>query len=267
VIGEFWAQLTEGDGNYRMFDFLEGEGAHVQMEAIGTWLTYLLTHARLQMKPKRGLDASGEEPDRWDLRRRLRNEMQYQAKKGMLAFGERMYTGQYNRFIDGLGGTGHRLLPQDQLAELAAPFYKPLARGGEGYLEVGKNIYYNIHHLCHMVLSLKPFGCMPSSQSDGIQSAVVNRFKDIIFLPIETSGEGEVNAHSRAQMTLGEAKAKAKGEFKAALARTGRSLEDIRAFVAHRPELRRPFYPVPHQEGVAGVAANFVLHVSELMKA
>ena len=25
-----------------------------------------------------------------------------------------------------------------------------------------------------MVLSLKPFGCMPSTQSDGAQSAVVN---------------------------------------------------------------------------------------------
>jgi hypothetical protein len=107
---------------------------------------------------------------------------------------------------------------------------------------------------------------MPSSQSDGIQSAVVNRFKDIIFLPIETSGEGEVNAHSRAQMTLGEAKAKAKAEFQAALARSGRSLEEILAFVAQHPDLRRPFYPVPHRDGVAGVGASFVLHVSDLMR-
>ena len=37
----------------------------------------------------------------------------------------------------------------------------------------------------------------------------------MIFLPIETSGEGEVNAHSRVQMALGEAKAKAKLEFAA----------------------------------------------------
>ena len=54
-----------------------------------------------------------------------------------------------------------------------------------------------------MVLALKPFGCMPSSQSDGVQSAVINKYKDMIFLPIETSGEGEVNAHSRVQMALG----------------------------------------------------------------
>lgn len=267
IIGEFWAQITEGDGNYRMFDFLEREGAHVQTEVIGTWLTYLLAHARLQMHPRRGLDSNGEEPGRWDFRRRLRNELNFQTRRALLSLGERVYTAQYHRIIDALGGTAHRLVPQDRLAQLADPFYEPLARGGEGYLEVAKNIYYNVNRLCHMVLSLKPFGCMPSSQSDGIQSVVVNRFKDIIFLPIETSGEGEVNAHSRAQMTLGEAKAKAKAEFQEALASSGRSLAEIRAFVARRPELRRPFYHVPHRDGVTGVAASFVLHVSGLMGA
>src|SRR5205814_4734739 len=53
---------------------------------------------------------------------------------------------------------------------------------------------------------LKPFGCMPSTQSDGAQSAVVSNYKDMIYLPVETSGEGEINAHSRVQMALGEAK-------------------------------------------------------------
>jgi hypothetical protein len=85
-----------------------------------------------------------------------------------------------------MGGITHELVPQTELAEMAHPFYNQFARGGEGHLEVGKNVYYTVHKLCHMVLALKPFGCMPSSQSDGVQSAVVNRFKDMIFLPIET---------------------------------------------------------------------------------
>ena len=42
VIGEFWAQETEGDGNFRMFEFLEKEGAEVSMEPISTWVMYLL---------------------------------------------------------------------------------------------------------------------------------------------------------------------------------------------------------------------------------
>ena len=123
----------------------------------------------------------------------------------------------YHRTIKNLGGITHHLVPQTELAELAHPFYNQFARGGEGHLEVGKNVYYTVHKLCHMVLALKPFGCMPSSQSDGVQSAVINKFKDMIFLPIETSGEGEVNAHSRVQMALGEAKVKAKTEFEQCL--------------------------------------------------
>jgi predicted nucleotide-binding protein (sugar kinase/HSP70/actin superfamily) len=167
--------------------------------------------------------------------------------------------------IKRLGSTAHPLVSQQKLARLADPYYHPLARGGEGHLEVGKNIYYHTNKLCHMVLSLKPFGCLPSSQSDGIQSAVISRHKDMIFLPIETSGEGEVNAHSRVQMALGEAKTKAKAEFQQALASTGKRIEDIRAFVAQRPELSRSLYRVPRRPGTAGIAANFILHASDLM--
>ncbi|MGC2334140.1 MAG: hypothetical protein WA581_21990, partial [Candidatus Acidiferrales bacterium] len=97
------------------------------------------------------------------------------------------------------------------------------------------------------------------------QSAVINKFKDMIFLPIETSGEGEVNAHSRVQMALGEAKVKAKTEFEQCLKSTGKCMSEIREYIDEHPELKRPFYHVPHVEGVAGTAAQFVLHVSDRM--
>jgi predicted nucleotide-binding protein (sugar kinase/HSP70/actin superfamily) len=265
IIGEFWAQTTESGGNYRMFDFLEREGAQVQPEAIGTWISYLLAHAKMQMYPRRGMDSHCAEPDRWDLGQRFRNELSFQRKRAMLTFGECLYNSLYNQVIRSLGETAHKLVPQKKLAQMADPFYHPLARGGEGYLEVGKNIYYQTNKLCHMVLSLKPFGCLPSSQSDGVQSAVVSKFRDMIYLPVETSGEGEVNAQSRVQMALGEAKAKAKAEFQQVLASTGKPLNEFRTFAAQHSELSRPFYRVPQRPGIAGVAANFVLHVNDLM--
>ena len=132
---------------------------------------------------------------------------------------------------------------------------------------MAKNIYYLNKDLSHMVLSLKPFGCMPSTQSDGAQAAVVSKFKDMIYLPIETSGEGEINAHSRVQMALGEAKLKAKEEFARALAATGYSRAAIEAYAAQPPELARPFYPVPHVKGVVGVAAQFARHLGARMAA
>ena len=84
-------------------------------------------------------------------------------------------------------------------------------------------------------------------------------------MPIETAGEGEINAHSRVQMALGEAKAKARTEFDRCLESTGQRLEDIRDYVAEHAELRSPLYRVPRRPDVAGVAANFALHVSDLM--
>jgi predicted nucleotide-binding protein (sugar kinase/HSP70/actin superfamily) len=262
VTGEFWAQTTEGDGNFRMFSFLEREGAQVLVEPIGTWILYMLWLAKATHANQKGL---GPARSRAAVGARLADELRFRRKQSTFSVGSRFYARQYNRFAREMGGLAHPLVSLEELAALSAPYYNLFAKGGEGHMEVGKNIYYTVKKKCHMVLSLKPFGCMPSTQSDGVQSAVMSHFKDMIFLPIETSGEGEVNAHSRVQMALGEAKAKAKAEFRAALDSTGKRLDDIRSYVADHPALRRPLYRVPQRPGIAGTAANFVLHVSGLM--
>ena len=248
-----------------MFDFLEREGAQVLVEPIGTWVMYMMYQAKARAAARRSLDAPYKKVQPWELHKIAANELKFRQKQWLWGVGERIYARQYHRVVEGLGNIAHHLIDQKEMADLANPFYNEFARGGEGHLEVGKNVYYTKNHLCHMVLALKPFGCMPSSQSDGVQSGVANHFKEMIFLPIETSGEGEINAHSRVQMALGEAKVKARMEFEQTLESTGKRLEDIKQYVAQHPELRNLFYPMPTRPGVAGVAANFVLHVSELM--
>ena len=263
VTGEFFAQTTEGDGNFHMFQFLEREGAEIKVEPIANWIMYLLWQAKARHRDRKWLDM--EKPPARSVHRRALAELKFSQKQLFCGIGEQLYRRLYRRAIKGLGGIGHDLLDMQELARLAQPYYHRFARGGEGHLEVAKNIYYTVHKKAHMVLSLKPFGCMPSTQSDGTQSAVMNHFKDMIFLPIETSGEGEINAHSRVQMALGEAKAKAKLEFQQVLESTGRRLEDLQSFVSEHPEMRRPFYHVPHVEGVTGTAATFALHVHHRM--
>jgi predicted nucleotide-binding protein (sugar kinase/HSP70/actin superfamily) len=263
VTGEFWAQLTEGDGNFHMFEFLEREGAQVLVEPIATWVAYLMYQAKANAKAKWPVNRPHANPRWYQAQKHFANYLGLHKKLWGIGAGERMWNFFYNRTIRQLGGLAHHLVSQPELAKLANPFYNQFARGGEGHLEVGKNVYYTIRKRCHMVLALKPFGCMPSSQSDGVQSAVINKFKDMIFLPIETSGEGEVNAHSRVQMALGEAKVKAKAEFEQCLKSTGKSLEQIRNYIDEHPKLKQPFYHVPHREGVAGTAAQFVLHVND----
>jgi predicted nucleotide-binding protein (sugar kinase/HSP70/actin superfamily) len=265
ITGEFWAQLTEGDGNFRMFAFLEREGAQVLVSAIGDWVTYLLHQGKANALERKGLESPAAKNLRNKWAAKVRSEISYRKRQLMFTLGERIWMAQYARAAAGLGGLLHSLARQSELAELARPFYHPLARGGEGHIEVGKNVYYSVHHRCHMVLALKPFGCMPSSQSDGVQSAVVARYPEMIFLPIETAGEGEVHAHSRVQMALSEAKSKARAEFERCLEASGARLDDIREYVQEHAELRSALYRFPTREGIAGTAANFILHVGDLM--
>jgi predicted nucleotide-binding protein (sugar kinase/HSP70/actin superfamily) len=267
ITGEFWAQTTEGDGNFNMFRFLEKEGAQVVVEPIGTWICYLMHQVVQKARDEKGLDEGAAPPPSWRLDKRVKINLRMRKKIAQIKIAEAIFTREYNRIIAALGGTGHHLVNQYELQRLGHPYYNSRAAGGEGHLEVAKNIYYSHKALAHMVLALKPFGCMPSTQSDGAQSAVMSHFKDMIFLPVETSGEGDVNAHSRVQMALGEAKAKTKLEFKAALDATGLSAEEVRAYANEHPQLKSPLYHVPKTEGVVGVAANFVRHVDQLMKA
>ncbi len=265
ITGEFWAQTTEGDGNFNMFRFLEREGAQVIVEPIGTWIMYMIHQVVQKHRDLKGLSEGAVLPPIWRLDKRAKIEWSFRNKVAKLRLAEAIFKREYHRVVDALGGIAHHLADQYELQRVGHPFYNSRAGGGEGHLEVAKNIYYSNKDLCHMVLSVKPFGCMPSTQSDGAQAAVVSQYRDMIFLPIETSGEGEINAHSRVQMALGEAKNKAKREFQEVLDRKGLTLEECRAYVDAHPEMKRPMYRVPHTKGVVGTAANFVFHIAERM--
>lgn len=268
VTGEFWAQTTEGDGNFRMFPFLEEQGAEVLVEPVATWICYMLHQAGLFADDRKALKADGSEIPMWNVKERLAAEMDYRKRKFTFNIAEKIIIHEYNKLRNGIGGTAHELVPQLELTRSGHPYYNSRAGGGEGHLEVAKNIYYSAKSMAHMVLSLKPFGCMPSTQSDGAQAAVTSHYKDMIYIPIETSGEGDINAHSRVQMALGEAKVKCKEEFKTAVEKSGYSLEQIREYVMQpeNRELRRPLQHITHRDGVVSKAANFVLDVSERMK-
>lgn len=265
ITGEFWAQTTEGDGNFHMFRFLEQEGAEVLVEPVGTWITYVIHQVVQKCRDTKGLEEGAYLPAWWHPKRPA-IEWRYWQKLAKLKLAEAIFRREWHRLAEVFHGLVHPLADQYELQRLGHPYYNSRAGGGEGHLEVAKNIYYSSKGLCHMVLSLKPFGCMPSTQSDGVQAAVMSHYRDMIFLPIETSGEGEVNAHSRVQMALGEARVKARREFEEVLERTGLTIDECRSYVDAHPEMKRPLYRIPHHPGVAGTAANFVLHIHERMR-
>lgn len=255
LIGEFWAQVTVGTGNFSMHRFLEREGAEVYVDRmLFTRLAWDLHQNKSRTRDRRGL-RKGES--------RFRHYLDYYRKMGVFNLAERLLRRENERLLQALGGTLHSMVPQGTMEEIARPYWNWRTASGESHLEIAENIYNHTHHLCHMVLSVKPFGCMPSTQSDGVQARVVEDFPDMIFLPVETSGDGEVMAHSRVQMALGPARAKARREMGDVMSDIRWRMEDLRAYAEDHPHVKEASYPVPHRKGIVGRAANLAYHLSD----
>lgn len=266
ITGEFWAMTTVGAGNFNMFKYLESEGAVLLIEPVASLIQFLLSKGLLRHSNRREMSMKDGVEHWWYLRKRLANYVEYQKKYLRLKLGYKLFRREFARLQDALGAEHHMLIEQPLLQQLAKKYYNINIEGGEGYMEIAKNLYYHKQHLAHMVLSLKPFGCMPSTQSDGVQSAILELDRNMIFLPIETAAEGETNAQSRVLMSLSDAKLKAKKEIAEALNSVSFSIEDMKAYVKSHPELEKATYVVPHHHGVVSSSASFIYHVDDLMR-
>ncbi|MCC6620636.1 MAG: 2-hydroxyglutaryl-CoA dehydratase [Deltaproteobacteria bacterium] len=240
IIGEFWAMTTEGDGNYKMQRFLEKEGAEVDIQVIAAWILFMVwegardTRHRMTLaqddQSRKGL--AGKDP-----KKKLR----------MLWLGDKAMRLLFQTAANMMGLHGFVLPDMDEIARIAKEHYNLDVRGGEAHMEVAKNILNVLHAKVNMTLSVKPFGCMPSSGvSDGVQSAITELYPEAIFLPIETTGDGAVNVQSRVQMMLFKAKQAAKKERDEVLAAYGMDEDRARAVLAKVPFVGRALFKAPH---------------------
>jgi predicted nucleotide-binding protein (sugar kinase/HSP70/actin superfamily) len=261
IIGEFWAMTTEGDGNYQLQKFLEGEGAENDIQLVTAWLLYNIWEAkhdtadreelRAQDKGKFGLDGLGA----------------FGAAKRtlMVSAGEVAVRVLFQTFANAAGLYGYHLPDMNKVADISHEYYNNNLRGGEGHMEVGKLIINVLESKCHMTLSVKPFGCMPSAGvSDGVQSAITEKFPGTIFCPVETSGDGRVNFYSRVQMYLFKAKQSAIAELDRAYEEQGVTREQVKEFLAKNPRYAGPLHKAPHK--YAGTGADLVAEIAPLIK-
>ena len=257
IIGEFWAMTTEGEGNYEVKRFLEGEGAESDVQLLAAWILYSLWEVRYdagERQDLRGADTSyyglgGSGP------------FGALKKKAISNLGDLALRGLFQSFAYSLGLYGYHLPDMNEIAEAANGHYHSDLRGGEGHMEVGKLIINVTQKKAHMTLGVKPFGCMPSAGvSDGVQSLITEKFPGAIYCPVETSGDGKVNFYSRVQMFLFKAKQSANEEYERALSENGVSEADVQAFVAANPRFASSLHKAPHR--YAGTAADLVAEVA-----
>jgi len=209
IIGEFWAMTTEGEGNYRMHRFLEQEGAEVDIQLVTNWGLYLIWAGRydtLERAKLKGTDPKLNDQSKKGSKFALRG-VDVGKKLLQLRVAEGFLRGLFGFYAKVLGLKHYHLPNMEHIAEISHRFYDNNLRGGEGHMEVGKMIHNVVDQTVNMTLSIKPFGCMPSSGvSDGVQSLMTELYPTAIFLPIETNGDGAVNVYSRVQMQLFKAR-------------------------------------------------------------
>ena len=245
IIGEFWAQTTEGDGNYRLPRWLEEEGCEVIVQPVSGWVDYLIWWWKEYVK------------DRLPVQKGIRRKWRFLKGLTMLKLVDYLFRFHYTLYRSALGFFNDPLPSQKKLADLGRKYYNTRIGGGEGHLEVAKNLLAIVEKKAHLVISVKPFGCMPSTQSDGVQSRVMADFREGLFIPIETSGDGEINVKSRVQMKLHEAKNRAMEEFGLLLKETGLSAEELKNAAKRRSAGEGPLWKLP--SGASTTAGNFAL--------
>lgn len=264
VIGEFWALHTEGDGNYSLKSFLEEEGAECIVQPVLATILYNIwevardTEERLAVRgADRALWGLGELDEIGVAKRVLSMKLANLALRGV-----------FHLFANVAGLRSYELPDMWRVAELAEGLYAHDLRGGEGHLEVGKLVMNAIDKKAHMVVSVKPFGCMPSSGvSDGVQSAVQARFPGVPFVAVETSGDGAANFYSRVLMTLFSAKRAAEEELARTYTELGLTESEARAFLAEHPGYANSLRPPRKRSGVTGRAALLLHEIAPLVRA
>jgi predicted nucleotide-binding protein (sugar kinase/HSP70/actin superfamily) len=243
ITGEFYLQTVEGEPNYNIHRWLEGEGAEVYPASITIWLDYLLRLAGQDFEDHIGIDRYAR------------------LKLGGIRAGQALLNWTHARMRRAAGGVPRALPDQYELRSLAAPYYHSRLNGGEGDMLVGKALWAYLRKKAHMTCELSPYSCMPNTMSIGAMAAVIGKHPDLLYAPLEIKGDAEVHALSRCQMILTEAKKRAQREFEEVLERTGMTPEKLAARV--RPGMRRATYVVPRRGVAAGTAANFALHLAE----
>ncbi|MDD5435847.1 MAG: hypothetical protein PH343_10505, partial [Nitrospira sp.] len=217
ITGEFWAMTTEGDGNYKLNRWLESEGAEVIAEPVSNWAEYVFWEHTQSAKDRIGIKKGAASSI---------------IQLGIAKFLFRRY---YNSYRSKLGLRPEGLPSQQKIADYAKGYYNSRISGGESHMEVGKHIMSFKEKKAHLVVSVKPFGCMPSTQSDGVQAKVITDLKDSLFVSIETSGDGEVNVKSRVQMKLYEAKERARKEVSDVLNKNGLTIKQVEEYCRKKP--------------------------------
>lgn len=199
ITGEFFAANTDGAGGYDLVRWLEARGAAVAPPAVADWLLYLAWQVRRDVEQRLSLYA----PDPGPRGLLGRDGAALRARARVV---ERGVARIYRRCARACG-VSEPLLDMEDLAALATPHYLADLRAGMGHLEVGTFLAADRDRSADLVVSIKPFGCLPSSAvSDGVLPGLARRARHVGYAVVETTGDAEAQVESRLELALERAR-------------------------------------------------------------
>lgn len=178
LVGEPWTTLTRGAPSFDVAIRLEVLGAEVKTPRAIDWLRYLA----------------------WQ---QARSSRATEEERTAAARASSRLAARWAAFARAVG-LHEPLEDLDRLASLAARWYPPEVLGGSAHLELGRALAAAEDRTAHLVLSLKPFGCLPSSAlSDGVLGPLLNQTPGgPAFLALETTGDAHATVDSRLELAL-----------------------------------------------------------------
>ncbi|MDP3235772.1 MAG: hypothetical protein Q8N26_23505 [Myxococcales bacterium] len=214
LVGEPWTTLTDGDPSDGVVRRLEAVGAEVDVPRVVDWLRMLAWQRSVELQ---------EGP--------AERETCARAVTGVSALW---------RLLAGAAGVFEPLESPADLAALATPWYPPLIRGGSAHLEVARALSASQRRAVHLVLSVKPFGCLPSSAlSDGVLGPLLRKMpRAPAFAVLEANATGQATVDSRLTLALERATLAALDEFDEARAHRGLSLLQAQQVLSELPITR-----------------------------
>ena len=240
LIGEPWSLHVRGDGRLNLPRLLARAGFEVEVPPASTWLSYLLFCERRGPWGRRPSPSSGDGATVVEIESMLAAAVEEAGRAA------------------GLGGFA--MANMEAITALAGPYLSADVRGGYGHAEVGLAARARAERRAHLVVSVKSFGCIPSSGiSDAIVPAVLG--DDVLFLPLEVTGDGAAARESRLTLRIGTALQVADREVNAACAAAGIPRDSLDLAGLVEPLIGYPSDgPRPYASSLACAVSSVSLH-------
>ncbi len=196
LVGEPWSLHVDGDPQLNVTRVLADAGVEVDAPPLALWIAYLLWAVRAPPWSTSGVPS--------------------EATRAAAAALEPAFLARFAAAMSAAGLVGYALPSIDELEALAAPHLPSTSRGGYGHVEIGLAIRAARDRRAHLVISVKSFGCIPSS---GIGDAILpTALGALPFLSLEVSNDGAAVRESRLALRIGAAREAARAEWEQARA-------------------------------------------------